>query len=100
MLAIGYIVSSLLAIFITTILSGYTLCKLWDWFVVETFNLPTLTIPIAIGLMLVISYVVKGYPEEDDKDQTYGVNLTVRFFKCVVKSGMFLLVGWIITKLS
>lgn len=40
-----------------TILSGYVLSVLWGWFIVPTFGLPLLTIPVAIGVMLVVAYL-------------------------------------------
>ena len=37
------------------VLCGLVLRQLWHWFVAPTFGLPELSIPIAIGLMLVAS---------------------------------------------
>jgi hypothetical protein len=43
-----------LGILVTTAIDalwgGFVLTKLWAWFVVPTFHLPELTLPVAIGL--------------------------------------------------
>lgn len=52
------------------LLQGWALRKLWAWFVVTKFNLPVLSIPEAIGLALVVSYLthqtINCQKEEDD----------------------------------
>lgn len=50
-------------------MNGWVLTKLWGWFIVKTFNLPSLTIPTAIGLALVISYLTIKSDNESDKNK-------------------------------
>ncbi len=40
----------ILATAIDALWGGFVLTKLWAWFVVPTFHLPELTLPVAIGL--------------------------------------------------
>jgi Na+(H+)/acetate symporter ActP len=44
----------------SSIWSGYVLSILWGWFIVPTFGLPMLSIPVAIGLALIVSYLTKS----------------------------------------
>jgi Na+(H+)/acetate symporter ActP len=47
----------------SSIWSGYVLSILWGWFIVPTFGLPMLSIPVAIGLALIVSYLTKQMAE-------------------------------------
>lgn len=51
-----------------TVLNGWALTYLWDWFVVPIFHLPHLSIAYAAGLGLVISYLTHqgDYAKEED----------------------------------
>jgi hypothetical protein len=53
---------------IQTLLSGYTIMKLWAWFIAPTFGIFALTIPQAIGIGLMLSFVVPLIVSRDDMD--------------------------------
>lgn len=76
-----------------TILSGYVLSILWAWFIVSTFGLPLLTIPVAIGIMLVVSYLTKqaDFNNSDREDYQMRVNVVM-----IVKPLGALAVGWVV----
>jgi hypothetical protein len=84
------------------IMSGWVLTILWSWFIVPVFNLPSLTIPYAIGISTVISMLTNktvssnAVNNKNEKKETstviaealalsFGVPLFLLFF------------GWIIT---
>lgn len=46
--------------------SGYVLSKLWAWFVVPALGVPELSIPAAIGLALIVSYMTHQATNGDD----------------------------------
>lgn len=48
---------------------GYVLTIIWDWFIVTKFHLPSLRIPEAIGLTLVVCFIrqVQYKSNKDDK---------------------------------
>lgn len=51
------------------VFKGWVFTILWGWFVVKTFSLPSLSIPEAIGLALVIFMLVgnkKGFKEKPE----------------------------------
>ena len=53
---------------ITYALWGFTTSRLWLWFVVPQFDLAPLSIPVAIGLSLVLSQFKRS--PKTDKDKT------------------------------
>ena len=66
MKTIGYIASVIIVSIYSAILSGWAIAKLWGWFVVPTFHIPALTIPVAIGVSILIGYFQK-LPDSNDK---------------------------------
>lgn len=55
---------------ISSILNGFVLVILWSWFIVPVFELPSLTIPYAIGLAMIASFLTyqwKADPENKEK---------------------------------
>lgn len=62
--------------FLSVIFSGFALTVIWEWFVVSVFNLPSLSIPAAIGLMMVTRYVtinpsITNSQNKEDHDDWY-----------------------------
>lgn len=49
------------------VIRGLTFAKLWAWFVVAKFGLPTLRIPEALGLALCVSFLVMSSPKASDE---------------------------------
>jgi hypothetical protein len=65
---LGYTFATLLLLVLGALWRGYVLCLLWAWFMVPTFKAPELSIPAAIGVALVVSYLCRdGKPSEKDK---------------------------------
>lgn len=48
--------------------SGIVLKTLWAWFAVPTFGLPDLSLPVAIGVGLVASFLTHQYVPTKDED--------------------------------
>lgn len=53
---------------LSIIWNGYVLSIVWDWFIVETFKAPNLSIPIAIGIQAIIGFIT--YKSETTKEKT------------------------------
>ena len=51
-----------------TVWSGYVITLLWKWFVVPTFGLPLLSIPLAIGLALLLT-MFRTTPDSKPKQE-------------------------------
>ena len=74
---------------------GYVLSILWKWFIVAFFGLPALTIPMAIGLTLIASFLTaQYYHNTDDRDpwSKLGTAVGHEFFYPLVVLG----IGWIV----
>lgn len=75
--------------------NGYVLSRLWEWFIVTKFGLPTLNIPEAIGIATVVSFLTTRYTNvkgnEKSSWEKWGDFLTV-----LVAPWITLLVGWIV----
>jgi hypothetical protein len=49
--------------------TGYVLSLLWMWFVVTAFHVPTISIPVAIGLGIVVRMFAQEMPDQNKKDE-------------------------------
>jgi hypothetical protein len=85
---IGFILIPLIAIF-----QGWVLTVLWGWFVVPTFRAPELSIPVAIGLTLIIG-MFKGYDLKTQEKSTD--DKLVEAIATVAVPLVFLFLGWIV----
>ena len=54
---IGWLAYTLIVIIGGSIVGGWALSVMWGWFIVPLFNLPTLGIAQAVGLMCVVGMV-------------------------------------------
>ncbi len=86
-------------IFVAPIVRGWVLCKLWAWFIVPTFSLPSLHIVTAIGLMVVAAFIVSiPIPETKDK----GEEMSVKMFRAIAMSFatplISLVMGWVVQR--
>lgn len=79
------------------IFRGYTLATLWAWFIVPTFFMaPVLSIPVAIGVNLILAFITKQVGVAKDEKLTkaqerampVGVSLAVLAVGYVVKCFM------------
>lgn len=71
-------------------LEGFVISALWGWFVSPTFGLPALSIPLALGISLVLSASRPPSPEcEDGKEIERGVRVVLHPILC-------LLIGFIV----
>ena len=57
MKTIGYITATVFVPIYGSILNGWALTVLWGWFMVKAFELPHLSIPLAIGLALIVNFL-------------------------------------------
>jgi len=95
-------VETLLILFITVVMTaglttweGFVLTKLWAWFMVPAFGLPSLTVPLAIGICLIAAFLthqqnfkVSSGDELKDAFNAWGYGFFV--------SLMLFFIGWIV----
>ena len=94
--AFGKFMTVVLALIITPIITGFGFVKLWAWFIVPTFNMHTLRIVEAIGLMMIIGFVrAKQNNKDEDEDAWQRFIKTILF--TVIMSAIVLFFGWIVS---
>lgn len=74
----------------------YVLTQLWLWFVVPTFGLPVLTIPLAMGLCLV-AQMLTGAFNKADRPETEA-SLHVRAVQVLLMPAVLHGMGWLIAQ--
>lgn len=89
----------LICIPIAILSEGYVISKLWAWFVVPTFALPTLTINTAIGICLLwglISIKRKDWwPLQDEDEKEVAAEITKAIYPCLMP-WIGMLTGWVV----
>lgn len=72
-------------------LGGWIISILWSWYVVPTFGIKCITVPQAIGVDLIVTYMTwHGWKADDSGFWTV-------FFKAyIVKPGSVLFIGWVV----
>lgn len=71
-------------------LGGWVISVLWGWFVVPAFGLPAISIPTAIGIDSIVTYMTwHGYKEDDSSTGK-------KFLMVLVRPGIMLLIGWVV----
>lgn len=94
MAALGWITFTLGATIGLTVLRGIVLQALWSWFVAETFDIITLTLPQAIGLTLIVSYLTYQYDaRQPDEPGDYREKAVTSVLAGLLICGMSYLVG-------
>ena len=97
MQAIGYITVTALAIVYGQTLNGWTLCVLWEWFIVPTFGCVGLSIPAAIGISLVVSYLTTTTKTQREKEQRpFGEMLLEGIITSTIKTVLALMFGYVV----
>ena len=93
---LGIIVAFALAITVGAIINGWVLSILWEWFIAPVFNLPSLSLPLAIGLALVISYLTYQNIDCKPKESDDGDAVIKLVMVMVLRPLLVLFFGWVI----
>lgn len=85
------------ALIIGGIWSGYVLSVLWGWFIVPTFELPALSVPVAIGVALTVRFLSPNVQSSNrDRTRTTGEMLTEMFGHALLYPAFTLALGWVV----
>lgn len=97
MKTVGIIVTVFATAIPLTAWYAYVLTVIWGWFVVPLFGLPALDIWAAIGLSLVINYMWKTTPENNDENDDESMDRLIKVLGyCLVRPLIALGIGWIV----
>lgn len=78
--------------------SGYALSILWGWFFVPAFGAPSLSVPGAIGVALVVSYMTAQIKTSNKDECGAHEEILREVVIALFRPAMALLFGWIVTK--
>lgn len=82
---------------VSAIWRGYVLSILWAWFVVPIFGLPALSIPIAIGIGLVVGFMTYQFHNYVEREQTPTEAMARAGAAALLYPAFVLFVGWVVT---
>ena len=87
-----------LAILISYIIGGYVFMKLWQWFVVYAFAVPSLSLIQSIGIMFIVGFMKYSYKY---KEESITWDNIIEQFKGVITFYIItLILGYLITLLQ
>lgn len=76
------------------VLNGFVLSKLWGWFVVTQFDLPSLGVVPAIGVGLAVSFLTHQVQNKSDEDSDERALRTI--IESAVVAVFALIYGWVV----
>lgn len=91
----GAIISILSSPFIY-VWRGYVLTILWGWFIVPTFGIKAITIPQAIGLSLIVSFLTYQASKSVFADEEEPKKSILQVILSFIIPATCLLIGWIV----
>ena len=105
MLAIWMVLTLIIGAVTAAVLRGLVLAQLWKWFVVPAFGLPQISIPLAIGLSVILNYFLVNREEFLAKNKEEGragdppdLSSAVPLILTEMLTAFFVLLGgWIIS---
>lgn len=84
---------------LSAVWKGFVLSVMWGWFVVPYFQLPPLTIPLAIGISMIASMLTwHRTGSEAQNDKSASEQFTTAAALSLFLPAFMLLSGWIVTK--
>jgi len=93
--AIGSLVVFICIVVYSNVLNGWALSILWGWFIIKAFGLPVLSIPLAIGVALVVGYITHQVDTKKD-EREIGEILFNGFLYGTAKPLIALSIGWVV----
>lgn len=98
MAALGAFIAVVFGLTLNSILYGWVFSVLWTWFAVPTFAVPSIPIPVAIGLGMIVGYLAIDPNAAKEKCPAEGFGMTVLYYSVtgVLRSLLVLGFGWIV----
>lgn len=81
---------------VSAILNGWALSKLWEWFVVPPFDLPSLSIPEAIGVALIVSYLTFFHVDAEPNSSDDNSKALQSIYRSVLAPVFAVAIGWVV----
>lgn len=88
----------LIAAILSSIVQAWVLTNLWAWFIVPTFDIAPLSIPVGIGIALILGMF---FPQQVDMDKAKKADISELFGNLASKGFIapliVLFIGWIVS---
>ena len=91
---IGKFFVAMIILFLSFLIDGFFLMKMWLWFIVPTFPVAELPYAKSIGLAIFIGVVIKT-SKFDDKDKSF-VDLVGEWFTKVLIAAVVFFISWLV----
>lgn len=78
------------------LMSGWVLTVLWGWFITPVFTLPTLSLPCALGLSLIVNFLIHHPTNWKEIEQRGRAEVIKEVVLPFFRAGIALGLGWII----
>lgn len=94
---VGFItvVFSVIVIGIVLYFEGYVFVNLWDWFIVPVLNLPTLSIYMAIGVKIFVSFLTRQLNVKQMLEERTTKEKWLEFAMIFIRPAAFLFCGYL-----
>ena len=82
-----------------TFLNGWVLNVLWQWFIVETFGLPAISLGQAIGLGMIVNFLTYQYQYQSLKapeNNNFSTVLTLALFLGLFRPLFVVAIAWLV----
>jgi hypothetical protein len=94
---VGLFILYVSIIFASALLNGWAFVKLWGWFVIPYFNVPELTIPVAIGIALLIGMLTTETPKTDSSKKASTEDGVVNIVSSLLRPVFVVATGYVVT---
>ena len=78
-MSIFLILGALALVILSSMVQGFVLSMLWEWFITEWFGIWTITIPEAMGIALIVNLLTSNLSHDDPDIRNLGDSLIVVF---------------------
>lgn len=99
----GKFILTIMLLIVLTLVNGLTFKILWSWFIVTTLHAPAITVPVALGFSLMITFLMERIDtsktktsEPETKAETDGLwmKFAKNTFSRIAMCCLYLALGW------
>ena len=95
---IGIGAIAIIVVIVGAFLSGLVISQLWSWFIVDTFGVPKISVPVAIGISLIVGKLTHQEIDKKESDKTKSIlyKLVEAMTTTILGPLLYLVIGWIV----
>ncbi len=93
---LGFLFTILGSIVLLSIVNGIVLSSLWNWFVVKQFGAARMSVPMAIGLNLILNLLIQKFSSTSTSQEKDKKKIAGQLIGILLSPLFVLFVGWIV----